>query len=192
MKRSAINQAFREASECFARQHWALPPAPRWDITDFGLGDFCHYGLTLINLSEELEYCEKLMYASKAQITPAHAHVRKKEDIICRSGQLTLELWAGHPQRTPDGTEFAAKVNGQWCPLQSGEKLRLEPGERITLTPNIYHSFWASADDTIIGEVSTANDDDGDNLFVDPGIGRFPGIEEDEAAQVRLISEGQA
>jgi D-lyxose ketol-isomerase len=32
----------------------------------------------------------------------------------------------------------------------------------------------------IIGEVSTANDDLHDNFFVNPEVGRYPGIQEDE------------
>ncbi|MFM8655859.1 MAG: D-lyxose/D-mannose family sugar isomerase, partial [Chthoniobacterales bacterium] len=63
MKRSQINGIYREAVACFERHGWALPPEPRWDITDFGLDDFDRYGLVLINLAEEPEYCEKLMYA---------------------------------------------------------------------------------------------------------------------------------
>ena len=55
MKRSEINAIFREAKNCFSRCGWALPPFPRWDITDFGTGDFQRYGLVLINLAEETE-----------------------------------------------------------------------------------------------------------------------------------------
>ena len=99
MKRSEINKAHRDAIACFARHHWALPPAPRWDITDFGLGDFERHGLTLVNLTEEPEYTEKLMYARRGQATPTHAHARKKEDIICRAGELTLRLWPVKPSR---------------------------------------------------------------------------------------------
>ena len=93
MKRSEINTAYHAASACFAQHHWVLPPAPRWDVTDFGLGDFDRFGLTLVNLATEPEYCEKLMYARRNQTTPAHTHAKKKEDIICRAGELTLELW---------------------------------------------------------------------------------------------------
>ena len=55
--------------------------------------------------------------------------------------------------------------------------------------PGIWHSFWPASGECIIGEVSTANDDVGDNFFLDPGVGRFPGIEEDEPAVVRLIRD---
>jgi len=48
MKRSEINQAHREALDCFRRNGWKLPPKPRRDITDFGLGDFAKFGLTLV------------------------------------------------------------------------------------------------------------------------------------------------
>ena len=113
MKRSAINRAWRDAAACFARHHWALPPEPRWDITDFGLGDFGRFGLTLVNLATEPEYCEKLMYARRGQTTPCHTHARKKEDIICRAGELALRLWPAKPgaAQTP-ATAFAVPVNG--------------------------------------------------------------------------------
>jgi len=189
MKRSDINKIYREALECFRTNGWALPPHPLWDITDFGLGNFDQYGLALINLAEEPEYCEKLMYARKGQTTPSHTHAKKKEDIICRTGMLALELWAGHPDKTKDGKNFAVQVNGDIRHHASGEILTISSGERITLTPGIYHAFWPESHKCIIGEVSTANDDDNDNFFVDPNVGRFPGIEEDEPAVVRLVSE---
>ena len=189
MKRSQINEIHREAAACFERHGWALPPEPRWDITDFGLGEFDRFGLVLINLAEESEYCEKLMYARAGQTTPLHTHAQKKEDIICRHGALVLELWAGHPEQTERGASFSIRVNGGLQPLRSGEPLTLQAGERITLTPGIYHAFWAGGPDCIIGEVSTANDDANDNIFVNPDIGRFPEVDEDEPARVRLLSD---
>lgn len=189
MKRSEINHIFHEAHQCFERHGWALPPEPRWDITDFGLGSFDTFGLVLINLAEEPEYCEKLMYARKGQVTPLHTHARKKEDIICRHGSLELELWDGHPEKAEKGSAFTLRVNGAPREHRSGEVLVLQAGERITLTPGIYHAFWPGTEDCIVGEVSTANDDANDNFFVDPNIGRFPGIEEDEPAVVKLLSE---
>jgi len=190
MKRSAIHRAFAQASACFAAHHWALPPRPRWDITDFGLGDFDHFGLTLVNLAEEPEYCEKLMYARQGQTTPCHTHAKKKEDIICRAGELVVELWPARPPAaaTPPGG-LTVPVDGQARALAPGEKLVLPPGSRVTLTPGVWHAFYPSSSECIIGEVSTANDDLNDNFFTNPDIGRFPGIEEDEPARVRLISE---
>ena len=65
MKRSEINHLVHSADSCFRRHGWALPPKPRWDVTDFGLAQWRKYGLILVNLAEEPEYCEKLMYALK-------------------------------------------------------------------------------------------------------------------------------
>jgi len=78
MKRSEINRAIERASAGFAAAGWALPPNPRWDVTDFGLGRFTDKGLVLVNLAEEPEYCEKLMFALRGQRTLAHCHGRKK------------------------------------------------------------------------------------------------------------------
>lgn len=189
MKRSEINAAYHEALSCFTRHGWAPPPIPRWDITDFGLGEFDKYGLILINLAEEPEYCEKLMFARKMQTTPLHTHQQKKEDIICRHGRLALELWPAVPDECESGTAMRVRVNGAMREHAAGEILTLEAGERVTLTPGIYHAFWPETDDCIIGEVSTANDDAHDNFFTNPDVGRFPEIAEDEAPGIRLISE---
>ncbi|MDR1281396.1 MAG: D-lyxose/D-mannose family sugar isomerase [Opitutaceae bacterium] len=205
MKRSAINRIYRDALACFTRHHWTLPPDPQWDITDFGLGDFDHYGLTLVNLAAEPEYCEKLMYARRNQTTPCHTHAKKKEDIICRVGELTLALSARRPAATaataaaavrppatgqPAGdTPVTVSVNGLQTTIPAGQLLVLPAGHRVTLTPGIWHAFWPTSEECIIGEVSTANDDVNDNLFLDPSVGRFPGIEEDEPADIRLLSE---
>ena len=188
MKRSVINQAYHDALACFGRHHRALPPRPKWDITDFGLGDFDRYGLTLVNLANEPEYCEKLMFARQNQATPCHAHAKKKEDIICRTGELTFKLWPAKP--SPGAAlppVFLAGIDGEPAEIRTGEVLVLAPGRRITLVPGVWHTFWPASRECIIGEVSTANDDVGDNFFLDPAVGRFPGIEEDEPAAVRLI-----
>jgi D-lyxose ketol-isomerase len=189
MKRSEINRAYREAKACFEKNNWQLPPEPRWDISDFGLGEFGQTGLVLINLAEEPEYCEKLMYCRQDQVTPLHTHARKKEDIICRQGRLAIELWAGHPEKTAKGKPFQLKRSGKVITVASGEVIVLAAGERVTLVPGVYHAFWGASAECVIGEVSTANDDQNDNFFVNPGIGRYPGIEEDEPPLVRLVSE---
>lgn len=189
MKRSQINRAIQEASACFAAHGWVLPPDPRWDVTDFGLGEFAAYGLVLVNLAEEREYCEKLMYARKGQKTPTHAHGSKKEDIICRNGTLAIHLWNGRPDRVEDGGVFQLKVNGRLREVQNGQVLSLQSGERITLEPGGYHEFWPESDECIIGEVSTYNDDASDNFFVNPDIGRYSEIEEDEPPVVKLLNE---
>ncbi|MBP2832901.1 D-lyxose/D-mannose family sugar isomerase [Aquimarina sp. U1-2] len=187
MKRSQINHAIREAEKFFKKHLWALPPHPRWDVTDFGLGDFDSKGLVLINLAEEPEYCEKLMFAKNGQRTPAHCHAKKKEDIIVRTGKLAVQLWHERPFEVKN--TFQIKVSGNLQTITSGEIITLQAGERVTLVPGVYHEFYPISNACIIGEVSTANDDLNDNFFVDPEIGRFSDIEEDEPAIVKLISD---
>jgi D-lyxose ketol-isomerase len=52
-----------------------------------------------------------------------------------------------------------------------------------------WHEFSPARAECIIGEVSTANDDLHDNFFLDPDVGRFPGLEADEFLQVRLFQQ---
>ncbi|MDZ4816634.1 MAG: D-lyxose/D-mannose family sugar isomerase [Verrucomicrobiota bacterium] len=188
MKRSEINTVIGQAAAFFKTNGWTLPPEARWDVTDFGLQDLNRYGLVLINLAEEIEYCEKLMYARKNMTTPAHCHAKKKEDIIARAGTLIVQLWKGKPSN--DNTQsFTVNICGKPTQVVSGEKVTLNAGERVTLVPGIYHEFWPETDECIIGEVSTANDDLNDNFFINPDVGRFPGIEEDEPALIKLLSD---
>lgn len=188
MKRSEINGLLRDAEACFTAHGWALPPNPRWDVTDFGLGDWSRYGLVLVTLAEQPEYCEKLMYARQGATTPTHCHLSKKEDIIARWGELVVRVWPGPPDVHKD-QGFSLLVNGQARALRAGDELRLRAGERVTLSPGTYHEFWPASAECVLGEVSTANDDEHDNVFVDRRVGRFPTVEEDEPALVRLVGE---
>lgn len=188
MKRSAINILIRSAQACFLAHGWTLPPKPRWDVTDFGLANWQQFGLVLVNLAEEPEYCEKLMYARKGMTTPAHCHRKKKEDIICRWGKLAVQVWAGMPEASRD-CAFALPVNHEPLQVKSGQVIELEAGSRVTFVPGIYHEFHPVSEECIIGEVSTANDDLNDNVFVNREIGRHPGIEEDEPACARLLND---
>ena len=167
-----------------------LPPQPRWDVTDFGLGDWRRHGLVLVNLASEAEYCEKLMYARAGMVTPCHCHHRKKEDIICRSGELLVRAWPALPADCA-GRRFPLLVNGESVQVSAGEAVVLRAGERVTLPPRVYHEFVPTSDECILGEVSTANDDRNDNFFVDPSVGRFPRVDEDERPLVRLVSDGE-
>jgi len=188
MKRSDINFLIASASKCFQEHGWALPPQPRWDVTDFGLGDWRHFGVLLLNLAEQPEYCEKLMYAQAGMITLAHCHRKKKEDIIARWGKLAIQVWADQPGKSR-AAALTLQVNGLPRQFQSGDIVVLNPGWRITITPGVYHEFHPVTEECIIGEVSTANDDVHDNYFVRPDLGRFPPIEEDEPPLARLLSE---
>ena len=184
MKRSEINIAHTDALRYFVECGWALPPEPRWDITDFGLGDFRSHGLVLVELASEREYCEKIMVSLRDQVTPAHYHERKKEDIICRSGQLAVRVWDRYRDH------FELPVNGRQRTVCGGDIVELAAGERVTLPQGTVHEFWAIGERCLIGEVSTANDDANDNFFVNELVGRFPEIEEDEPAQLQLMNQG--
>lgn len=189
MKRSTVNQGIKDAIQFFKKHHWYLPPNPKWDVTDFGLGHFEKFGLVLVNLAEEDEYCEKLMYAKKGMTTPCHSHLKKKEDIIIRNGKLAIQVWKGKPAQVTTGEMFPIKINGVVEKVYSGEVLSLESGQRVTLEPGIYHEFYPLSDECIMGEVSTVNDDLHDNLFIDPDIGRFSEIIEDERPLVKLVGD---
>ncbi len=171
-----------------------------WDITDYGAGKFDEMGLFLFTLRNGLLddlkrgggmcYAEKLLISRQDQLSPMHTHVLKAEDIINRGGApLIVELYG-----SDDSGRFAEDRGGTgWCDgirrdYGPGEKLCLAPGESVTLRPGDWHAFWGEGGDVLIGEVSTVNDDETDNVFRDP-IGRFSRIEEDEAPTHLLVSD---
>lgn len=131
MRRSDIDSLLRSAQSCFTAHEWSLPPRPRWDVTDFGLGDWRKFGLVLVNLAEEQEYCEKHLYAQKGMTTPAHCHGKKKEDIICRWGRLAIPVWAGVPAESGDRV-FTMPVDRGAVTVRSGQIVELPAGSRVT------------------------------------------------------------
>ncbi|NLG97515.1 MAG: D-lyxose/D-mannose family sugar isomerase [Chloroflexi bacterium] len=171
-----------------------------WDITDFGLGDFQKAGLFLFTIrngsarnwdkKEGKLYAEKIMIVEQGQMTPMHFHWRKMEDIINRGGgRLMIQLYNSTPDEAVDiQSEVQVSMDGVLRTVPAGGVVTLEPGESITLTPGLYHQFWAEGGRTLVGEVSLVNDDNTDNRFRD-NIGRFPEIEEDEPPLYLLVGD---
>ncbi|SMC77448.1 D-lyxose/D-mannose family sugar isomerase [Primorskyibacter flagellatus] len=171
-----------------------------WDITDYGAGDFDRMGLFLFTLRNgrlaDLQrgggmcYAEKLLISRQDQLSPMHTHVIKAEDIINRGGAtLVIELFGSDDQggfaQDKGGTVFCDGIRRDYAP---GEKLSLAPGESVTLMPGDWHAFWGEGGDVLVGEVSTVNDDETDNIFREP-IGRFARIDEDVDPKHLLVSD---
>ena len=171
-----------------------------WDVTDFGAGRYDELGLFLFTLrngrladlqsGQGMCYAEKLLISKQDQLSPMHTHVIKAEDIINRGGAtLVVELFGsdadGNFAEDKGGTVFCDGIQRDFS---AGEKLKLAPGESVTLMPGDWHAFWGEGGDVLIGEVSTVNDDETDNIFREP-IGRFADIEEDVAPTHLLVSD---
>lgn len=169
-----------------------------WDVTDFNSGNFSSIGLTLFTLrngppdGNGKVYAEKIMYVREDQVTPFHYHVRKTEDIINRgdsgNGKLAVQLYNRAPDGGFDQTPITVNCDGIRRSLDAGGIITLGPGESITLTPYLYHQFYAVEGDGLIGEVSSVNDDATDNYFREP-LPRYPQIYEDEPAAHLLCTE---
>jgi D-lyxose ketol-isomerase len=174
-----------------------------WDITDYGAGRYDEMGLFLFTLRNgrlaDLQrgggmcYAEKLLISKQDQLSPMHTHALKAEDIINRGGgTLVVELFGSDDQGQFDmgkgGTVFCDGIRRDFA---AGDKLKLAPGESVTLMPGDWHAFWGEGGDVLIGEVSTVNDDETDNIFREP-IGRFAQIEEDVAPTHLLVSDYRA
>jgi D-lyxose ketol-isomerase len=171
-----------------------------WDITDYGAGRFDEMGLFLFTLRNgrlvDLKrgggmcYAEKLLISKQDQLSPMHTHVIKAEDIINRGGAtMVVELY-GSDDRGNFAEDRGGSVmcDGIETPFAPGDKLRFEPGQSLTLMPGDWHAFWGEGGDVLIGEVSTVNDDETDNIFREP-IGRFSKIDEDAEPLRLLVSD---
>ncbi len=171
-----------------------------WDITDFGGGDFDTFGLFLFTLrngkAEDLAkgrgmlYAEKLLLCRTGQMNPMHRHNIKAEDIINRGGgRAIFELYMSDAEGNIDNdADVVVQTDGMERRLPAGGRLRLGPGESVTLLPGVWHRFWADDADVLLGEVSTVNDDLTDNVFAGK-IGRFSEVEEDEPPLHLLVSD---
>ena len=224
MKRSEINTIIRKSDEFIHKHNFHLPPfaywtvedwqkkgveakeivetSLGWDITDFGLGDYYHTGLTLFTirngnpdnwkLMKGKLYAEKLLIVDVNQVTPYHFHWAKMEDIINRGGgELIIRLFNSDAEEKLDEKKPVVVVmDGVRCVFPAGDCARLKPGESITLPQGLYHSFWAEKGTVLTGEVSMVNDDHKDNRFLEP-VGRFPEIEEDEKPLFLLCNDYQ-
>ncbi len=170
-----------------------------WDITDFGLGEYHRLGLFLFTLRngrpENLRtgkgkvYAEKIMILDEGQRIPTHFHRSKTEDIINRGGgKLLLQLYNADEQNQLLDTAVMVSVDGVRKRVQAGGVISLAPGESITLEPFCAHNFWAEEGRVLAGEVSSVNDDQRDNYFIE-SVARFPTIEEDEPPLYLLLGD---
>lgn len=217
MKRSEINQYINEAAEFFAAHLFYLPEwakwtpvewemkgsecdeirrnALGWDVTDFGKGNFLKEGLTLVTIRngnvklDHKPYCEKIMFVREKQVTLMHFHWTKMEDIINRGGgDLCIRLWKAGKEEKPLEGKVSIQIDGITKTFTAGEVIRLKSGQSISFVPYIYHEFWSENGPSMIGEVSTVNDDANDNRFFEP-LGRYPFVEEDDKAEHLLCNE---
>jgi D-lyxose ketol-isomerase len=218
MKRSEINRLQKEAVYFFQKHNFYLPKWAfwskeiwqtkgdlaseivekklGWDITDFGLGNFEKYGLLLFTIrngkfgrENTKPYAEKIMIVREAQVTPWHFHWVKTEDIINRGGgNLVIELSNAGRDGLLTGSPVHVQIDGITHTINKNGKVTLGPGESICLPPYLYHTFYAESGTVLVGEVSSVNDDDKDNRFLE-NLGRFPKIEEDEPILYPLCNE---
>ena len=171
-----------------------------WDVTDYGKGDFDRTGLFLFTVrngnaadlasGRGMLYAEKIMISRRDQIAPMHRHDVKAEDIVNRGGgTLALRLFMSAPDGSLDeAAPVRVPTDGSVRVLQPGGVLLLSPGESVTLLPGIWHEFWGEGDDVLVGEVSTVNDDETDNVFAEP-VARFSQVEEDVEPTRLLVSD---
>ena len=170
-----------------------------WNVVEFKPGAFRREGLSVFTLRmgdwRQLSqgrgrlYAEKVLLAQDGQRTPHHYHIVKTEDIVNRGGaRFVVELFKVDRAGAPLKEKFRALKDVKMLDLEPGAKVVLEPGESLTLDPFVAHAFWAEGGATLAGEVSLANDDRADNLFLPP-LGPPAPIEEDAARKYVTVRD---
>jgi D-lyxose ketol-isomerase len=169
-----------------------------WDVTDFGRGDFSRYGLCLctirngrvsdVDRNRTQTYAEKFMVIEVGQETPFHLHPRKTEDIINRGGGvLRVEVHPADGHQLGEGVTTTL-VDGIETEIAAGEGILIRPGQSIQIPSGAFHRFWAEDARVLGGEVSATNDDEHDNVFLEP-FPRYASIDEDMPARYLLVGE---
>lgn len=171
-----------------------------WDVTDYGLDDYKNVGGVLFTVrngdlndkSIGVPYAEKYILLEDGQGLPTHFHYTKTEDIINRAGGiLALKLYNAKEDESIDyETDVEVYMDGIKHIVKAGDTVTVPVGSSISLTPYMYHTFWAleGKGDLVVGEVSSVNDDNIDNRF-NPVLPRFGDITEDESAVYPLCNE---
>ncbi len=217
MKRSEINEIITEAILFFNKNgvmlpdfaFWSIPDWEKncgkinelfdarlgWDVTDMGRGNFPQLGLVLFTLRNKTlalpkrSYAEKIMLCNQLQSIPLHLHKMKIEDIINRGGgTLFIEIHNSSRDLSLGEGSLRIHSDGRFLDLHSGDVMELKPGQSVTIPQYSYHRFWAEKKRILIGEVSSANDDETDNYFIEE-FSRFPTVEEDEPPMYPLVSD---
>lgn len=89
-------------------------------------------------LTNQPEYCAKLLLLQPDWQCSLHRHRLKKETFIVMEGEVVLQV----------GVDLQATLH------------RLTPGEQLTLLPQTYHRFWTtSPQGATILEISTHHSD---------------------------------
>lgn len=171
-----------------------------WDVTDYGLDDYKKIGGVLFTVrngdqkdpSIGVPYAEKYILLADGQGLPTHFHYSKTEDIINRAGGvLALKLYNAKEDESIDyESDVQVYMDGIQHLIKPGEIVTVPVGCSISLTPYMYHAFWAleGEGDLVVGEVSSVNDDNIDNRF-NPVLPRFSKIVEDEPTAHPLCNE---
>lgn len=170
-----------------------------WDVTDYGKGDFNSMGFSLITLRNgnlnnkkyKKSYAEKLLMINEGQYSPMHFHWYKTEDIINRGGgNVLIRVYNSTEDDKFDDTDVKIISDGREYFVPAGTRVKLTPGESITIYQKLYHDFEVEkgSGSILLGEVSMCNDDNIDNRFYKE-LGRFPAVEDDETPYRLMCNE---
>ena len=109
--------------------------------------------------------------------------------IWAKRAKMALVPWQLNDEgaRTKDVVQLT--FNEASVTSMGGRYYVLEAGNYVMLVEGPRHGFTPESGRSTICAVSTAIDDICDNVSTDAPLDQFPSIDEDEPAEIRLISE---
>ena len=117
-----------------------------WDVTDFGTGDFAHYGRTIFTLRNGLlksktyhkPYSQKVMHLVEGKKSAIHYHRSKHEDIINHAGgQIAIKVWGSTTKGQLSAKTISLSISGIHCQSQ-GRPHSLFKTRRLDLLASPY------------------------------------------------------
>ena len=172
MTKKEKEAARRHALTYFDQAGIVLTPEERrrFDVADFGLGDYRKLGLGILVYVNTPRVCAKELVLEPRQTCPQHRHPRvkgkpgKEETFRCRWGTLYLYV-PGKATERPKAKPPAFRRKY----FTVFHEVVLKPGEQYTLKPYTWHWFQAGPRGAVVSEFSTTSTDEYDE-FRDPDI----------------------
>jgi D-lyxose ketol-isomerase len=148
------------------------------EVADFGLGRLDREGAQILTVVQTERISVKILVLFPHQTEPEHRHPRvgddpgKEETVRVVSGTLFF-------YREGEGNvEKAAIPEGKRDVYTCRRRVKMRPGDQITLPPGERHWFQAREEPVVMYSFSTVARDVLD-VFTDPAVERTTRIEED-------------
>lgn len=171
-----LNEARERVLEILKKAQVSITAAEadQIELTDFGLGDFCRFGLQQLDyIDSDVFYAGELILLPN-QIVPEHRHptaeneMPKEQTFRCRWGTVYLYVPG---EETPEINAAIPADRAQYFTVK--REIVLRPGQQYTIPPNTLHWMQAGPEGAVLSEFSTGSRRAAE-VFTDPNVYKVP------------------